>query len=227
MALKDNFKKAVIGQQIIIEVTDPGFISDVTAWCNVTKNKLVSLNQSDNIITAVIIKQSEIGEIDDTRLNAKEDILTMIIFSEEMDKALAAFNIALGALAMGMKVKIFFTFWGLSLLRIKDLKTKHKNFLDKMAGNMFPKSDKDEPLSHHNMGGLGAKMMSDMMKKKNIPPLDFMLHLSKMEGAEFIACQMSMSMMGIEKGELIEGITIGGVATMLEYAKISNLNYFI
>lgn len=224
MALKSGFEKAAIGQKIIIEVTDPGFRNDVVAWCNVTQNTLLSMTENEGIITAELQKKTEIGN---ATVPVKEDSVTIVIFSDEMDKGLAAFNIALGALAMGMQVQVFFTFWGLSLIRNKEAKPEHQSLKEKAIEHILPKGDDALPLSHKNMMGLGKLMMERLMKEKNVSSLDFMIHLSKMDGVRFIACQMSMELMNIKKEDLIDGVQVGGVATMIEYARKSNLNYFV
>ncbi|MGL4293498.1 MAG: DsrE/DsrF/DrsH-like family protein [Bacteroidales bacterium] len=224
MSLRDAMHQAVIGQQIIIEVTDPGFKKDATAWAEVTGNPMVSMTDQDGVITAVFVKRNELGT---GALPEKENSMTLVLFSDELDKGLAAFNIALGALAMGMKVQIFFTFWGLSLLRKKGAEKSTKRAVGKMIGEMLPADDKSLPLSHNNILGFGSKMMERIMKEKNVPPLDFMLHLAKYDGVKFIACQMSMEILEIGLDELIDGVEVGGVATMLEFARKSDLNYFI
>lgn len=224
MALKSAFKKAVKGQHVKIEVTDPGFRSDVVAWCHVTQNQLLSLSEESGVITAEIVKSTEIGEAE---VPQKEDSLTIVMFSDEMDRGLAAFNIALGALAMGMKVQIFFTFWGLSLIK-KHQEEGHKSTLKEMlVDHVLPHDDQSLPLSHKNMLGIGRKMMERLMKEKNVSSLDFMIHLAKYDGIKFIACQMSMELMNLSKDDFIEGVEVGGVATMVEYARKSNLNYFV
>ncbi len=224
MALTDAVKGAGIGQHVIIDVTDPGFKSDLTSWCHVTENSLVSLTEKDGVITAEVIKEKEIGQ---AAVPEKEDSITLIVFSDEMDKGLAAFNIALGALAMGLKVQVFFTFWGLSLIRRSDVETEHHGVMKKMEKYMMPKDDKALPLSHVNMMGIGRKMMEHIMKEKNVPNLDFMVHLAKFDGVKFIACQMSMEILNIHKDELMDGVDVGGVATMLEFARKSNIQFFI
>ena len=116
MSLHDAFNKAIKGQQIIVEATDPGFKKDVTAWSAITGNDITSMTEKDGIITAVMVKKNEFNEID---VPPKENMMTIIVFSDELDKAVAAFNISLGALAVGMEVHLFFTFWGLSMIRKK------------------------------------------------------------------------------------------------------------
>ena len=224
MALKSGMDKASIGQQVIVEATDPGFENDALAWSAITGNPIISKSQNDGIITVVFEKKTEIGK---ASIPPKEDNVTLIIFSEELDRGIAAFNIALGALSLGMKVEIFFTFWGLSLLRKHNTEKEKKTMAQRLMDDLLPSNDKTLPLSHMNMMRLGAKFMSRVMKKEHITSLDFMIHLSKMDGIKFIACQMSMQMMGLTKEDLIDGVEVGGVATMIEYARKANLNYFI
>lgn len=224
MSLREGMLKARIGQQVIIEVTDPGFKNDAVAWSAVTGNPMVSIEEKEGVITAVFDKKVELGQ---AVVPPKEDSVTIVVFSDELDKGLAAFNIALGALAMGMKVQVFFTFWGLSLIRKEPQHKESKSMLGKVMEEILPADDKSLPLSHKNMLGIGARMMSRVMKAKNVPPLDFMIHLAKYDGVTFIACQMSMEILEIKADELIDGVQVGGVATMVEYARKSNLNYFV
>lgn len=224
LALAEGIRKAVKGQKVIIEVTDPGFKADAVAWAGITGNPLVSMTDEEGIITAVFIKNTEPGE---AVIPPKEDIMTIVVFSDELDRGLAAFNIALGALAAGMKVEVFFTFWGLSLIRKHPEHPVHKDLMGKVLEKVLPCDDKSLPLSHKNMMGIGAKMMERVMKEKNVPPLDFMIHLARYDGVKFIACQMSMEILGISSDELIDGVEPGGVATMLENARKSTVNYFI
>ena len=220
LTLAQALPKATIDQQIIIDVTDPGFKKDAEAWSAVTGNPMISITENEGVITATFVKKTELGK---APLPEKEDSMTIIVFSNEMDKAMAAFNITLGALALGMKVQLFFTFWGLSLIR-KDSAPKPDK--ESMAA-MLPADDNSLPLSHDNLAGLGAKMMSRIMKEKNVPPLDFMIHLAKYDGVKFIACQMSMAIMGLTADQLMDGIEIGGVGTMIEFGRKSTMNYFI
>ena len=164
-----------------------------------------------------MVKKNEFNEID---VPPKENMMTIIVFSDELDKAVAAFNISLGALAVGMEVHLFFTFWGLSMIRKKTGDSKP-------IDAMLPKGDDGLPLSHDSSEGMGAKMLQQMMKDNNVPPLDFMIHLAKYDGVKFIACQMSMAVLGITEDDLIDGVEIGGVGTMLEFARKSSVNYFI
>ena len=144
-----------------------------------------------------------------------------------MDKVLASFVIANGALAMGRPVTMFFTFWGLTALR-RDNKVKlKKNFMEKMFGAMLPRGSKKLKLSKMNMGGMGTAMMKKIMKDKNIDSLEDMMKKAMENGVKIIACSMSMDVMGIRPEELIDGVELGGVGTYLGDAEESDVNLFI
>ena len=143
-----------------------------------------------------------------------------------MDKALAAFIIANGAKASGYDVTLFFTFWGLNILRKENVTVK-KSFIDKMFGFMMPKGADKLTLSKMNMGGVGSMMMKWVMKNKNISTLKELITQAQANGVKFIACQMSMDVMGIKKEELIDGVEIGGVAKYIAESSNSNSNLFI
>ncbi|MGL4805895.1 MAG: DsrE/DsrF/DrsH-like family protein [Bacteroidales bacterium] len=222
MSLQKEISHIQPSERLQIVATDKGFPKDVTSWCEITGHKLISLTNENELITAIIEKISD----NDKPIVQIGNEMVIIIFSEEMDKALAAFNIALGAAACGINVSVFFTFYGLSLLRKNNPSGQHTAF-ENMITHILPKGDKDLPLSHNEFMGLGHKFMTRIMKDKNIPPLDFMIHMAKYDGIKFIACQMSMDMLGIKKEDLMDDIEIGGVATMLERARFANMNFFI
>lgn len=157
----------------------------------------------------------------------KENKKTIIVFSNDMDKVLASFVIATGAAAMGDEVTMFFTFWGLNVLRDPKKKSKGKSFLEKMFGWMMPKGINRLPLSKMNFLGLGPILMKYMMRKKNVQSLNEMLKQAQELGIKLVACSMSMDVMGIKKEELIDGVEIGGVATYLAEASEAGLNLFI
>lgn len=149
------------------------------------------------------------------------------MFSGELDKAMASMIIANGAAAMGDDVTIFFTFWGLNVLRkAQKIKTK-KDFMEKMFGWMMPRGAEKLGLSNMNFGGAGAVMMKSIMKKKNVSSLPDLIEQAQAMGVKMIACTMSMDVMGIRKEELIEGVELAGVATYLGEADGSNVNLFI
>ena len=131
------------------------------------------------------------------------------------------------AAAMGRKVSMFFTFWGLNILRRPErIKTK-KDLISSMFGRMMPRGSKKLALSRMNMGGLGAKMIRSVMKGKNVESLEDLITLSQKNGVELIACSMSMDVMGITPEELIDGVKLGGAAAMLAHAEESDMSLFI
>lgn len=152
---------------------------------------------------------------------------TIIMFSGDLDKAMASLIIANGAAAMGDDVTIFFTFWGLNVLRkAQKIKVK-KEFMEKMFGFMMPRGADKLKLSKMNFGGAGTTMMKSIMRKKNVNNLPQLLENAQAMGVKMIACTMSMDVMGIKEEELIEGVELAGVATYLGEADNSNVNLFI
>lgn len=152
---------------------------------------------------------------------------TIIMFSGDLDKAMASLIIANGAAAMGDEVTMFYTFWGLNVLRkAKKIKVK-KEFMENMFGFMMPRGADKLTLSQMNFGGAGTAMMKSIMKKKNVSSLPMLLESAQAMGVKMIACTMSMDVMGIKQEELIEGIELAGVATYLGEADNANVNLFI
>ncbi len=152
---------------------------------------------------------------------------TLIVFSGDLDKALASFIIATGAAAMGKEVTMFFTFWGLNVLRKEQYVPVKKNVIERMLGKMMPRGPDKLGLSKLNMGGIGAKLMKKVMKEKNISSLGELMQLAKELNVKLVACTMSMDALGIRKEELIDGLEYAGVASYLAEANQSNINLFI
>nr|WP_276330792.1 DsrE/DsrF/DrsH-like family protein [Halanaerobium congolense] len=151
----------------------------------------------------------------------------MIVFSGELDKAIASFIIANGAAAMGNQVTLFFTFWGLNILRKDGPVKADKNMMEKMFAKMMPQGSKKLPLSNMNMMGIGPQMIRGIMEKKGIDSLEELIENAVDNGVRLVACQMTMDMLGIKKEELISGVEVGGVATFLGSADESNMSLFI
>jgi len=228
--LKKEIDAISTGDILTIRATDPGFAHDVKSWCSLTGNSLVSLETVDGVIAAVIEKGTK-GSSEKTEAGMNATTCggtgaTFIVFSNDMDRALASFVLANGAAATGKNVTMFFTFWGLSVLRKKARGVK-KDLLGRMFGMMLPKSMKGLSLSSMNFGGLGPLMMKYRMKKKNVDQLESMFAEAQKSGVRMIACQMSMDIMGINAAELLDGVEIGGVATYMEAASASGVNLFI
>lgn len=220
-----KLKKAIddlpVGEVLNITASDAGFYKDVQAWTKVTGHELLELTQEDNRIKASIRK----GEPQAApTLTAGSKDATLICFSDDLDKALATFVIANGAASMGKKVTIFFTFWGLNVIKRKHKPAVSKDIFGKMFGMMMASSSRKLGLSKMNMGGLGGKMMRIVMKKRQVDSLENMMKSALENGINFVACQMSMDVMGIKAEEFIDGVQIGGVATYLERTESANLN---
>jgi peroxiredoxin family protein len=161
------------------------------------------------------------------KLEAKNSRLTMVLFSGEFDKAMAAFIIANGALAMGKEVTLFVTFWGLDVIKKPDMGTAGKKILEKMVTWMRPKGAAKLPTSKMNFGGIGPKLFNYMMGKKNVESLSSLIDMAREFGLRIVACQMSMDVMGIKKEDLIDDIEVGGVAVFLGESYGSNTTLFV
>ncbi|MCR5078315.1 MAG: FAD-dependent oxidoreductase [Bacilli bacterium] len=216
------------GELLEVSASDPGFAKDIVSWCKRTGNTLVSNEKRDSEYVATIRRGApQVCESKDAPSSTCPKGKTIIVFDGDMDKVLASFVIANGALAMGRPVTMFFTFWGLTALRKpKKVKVK-KTFIEKMFGKMLPRGAKKLKLSKMNMGGMGSKMMKGIMKDKNIDSLEEMMKKAMDNGVKIIACSMSMDVMGIKPEELIDGVEIGGVGTYLGDAEESDVNLFI
>lgn len=159
--------------------------------------------------------------------HAEQNDKTFVVFSGDLDKTIAAFIMANGAAAMGRKVTMFFTFWGLNILRRPEKVSVVKSFVEKMFGVMMPRGTKKLGLSRMNMGGAGAKMIRWIMKEKGISSLEELIDSAKAHGVRIVACQMSMDIMGIHKEELLDGVELGGVSTFLGSGEQSDMSLFI
>lgn len=169
------------------------------------------------------------AQVEAMKAGAPENKLAMIVFSGDLDKVLAAFVVATGAVAMGMDVVMFFTFWGTPVLRDKKKSAGGKDLMGTMFGAMLPKGTGDVKLSNMNMAGMGTAMMKSLMKKKNVASLEEMLALAEELGVRIYVCEMSMDLMGFKREEIIEYKHLGfaGVATFLQEAQTSKVQLFI
>ena len=155
-----------------------------------------------------------------------EDRVALVVFSGDLDRVLAAFVIATGAAAMGQQVSMFFTFWGLSVLK-KDSQLSGKTLFQAMMTLMSPGSSQSLPVSKMNYFGVGAKMLRSMMKEKNVSSLEEMISLARELGVRMIACEMSRDVMEIKETELFAGLECGGVASFLADSLKSRTSLFI
>ena len=222
--LKQEMDAINPGEAIAISASDPGFYKDAQAWATSTGNTLCDIGIKAGIVRAVIAKGGASLPLTGTGGNDK----TIVVFSGDLDKALASFVIANGALAMGRNVTMFFTFWGLNVLRKSEkVSLPGKNLFEALFGMMMPRGSGKLSLSRMSMGGIGDTLIRGIMKKKNVPSLEEMIDMAVNGGAKLVACQMSMDLMGFRREELIDGIEIGGVATYLEASERADNNLFI
>ncbi len=227
MKVFDTMKSLNDNDVMEVKATDPAFQEDIKTWCKSTGNELLEVKFENKTFIAKIkkgIKEDNSMAVQYKNKNNK----SMIVFSNDLDKAIASFIIANGAASMGRKVTMFFTFWGLNILRKpKNSGSVKKDFISRMFGVMMPKGSSKLSLSKMNMAGVGPKMIRYLMNKKNIYSLEELVAQAQNSGIEFVACNMSMDIMGIKKEELIDGVTIGGVASFLGSAEESDMSLFI
>jgi NADPH-dependent 2,4-dienoyl-CoA reductase/sulfur reductase-like enzyme/peroxiredoxin family protein/TusA-related sulfurtransferase/rhodanese-related sulfurtransferase len=225
MKVFETMKGMNEGEIMEVSASDPGFSRDIGAWARRTGNTLLS-NEHQGIDYVATIKKG-IGKTEEKNVVSLPDGKTIIVFSGDLDKVLASFIIANGAAAMGREVTMFFTFWGLNVLRKSEKQDVKKSMIEGMFGSMMPRGMGRLKLSKMNMGGLGTAMMKKVMKDKNIDTLEDLVKKAMANGVKIIACTMSMDVMGIKQEELIDGVELGGVGAYLGDAEESNVNLFI
>ena len=224
MKVAEALKSVFVGEEVQVEATEKAFLSDVKVWCQRTGNELKSLSEKDGVIYATFVKRDVLPAPE------KKDFehgKTFVVFSGDLDKAIASFIMANGAAAMGRSVTMFFTFWGVSVICRPEKVRVKKSLIGKMFGFMMPRGSKKLGLSRMNFGGIGAKMIRAVMKQNGVSSLEELIQSAQQKGVKFVACQMSMELMGITPEELIDGVELGGVATMLGSTEKSDLTYFI
>lgn len=230
LKVKQAMDKMKDGQLLKVEASDFGFSADVENWAANTGNTVLD-NKIENNKVIATLKKGRGQEVVQNRLMPQEGVLqetkngaTMVVFSGDFDKAIASMIIATGAASFGKPVTIFFTFWGLSILKKEPVKKKG---MAKLFDIMLPKSANQLPLSKMNMGGAGQKMIKKIMKDKNVDALPEMIQQAHELGVKFVACTMSMDLMGIEKEELFDFVEYGGVATFIGDSEQANMQLFI
>lgn len=226
MQVKNAVDGMKAGQRIEVRATDPGFARDAESWCRSTGNKFVSKTSEGGYHTVVIEKREACGNAVTPAAGGSRD-KTFIMFSDSLDRAIATFVLANGAAATGGKVTIFFTFWGLNVIKKRRKPHVEKDIFGRMFAWMLPSDSTCLHLSKMSMLGLGDRLMRHIMRRKNISQLEELMREAVYNGVELIACQMTMDMMGISRDELIDGVTVGGVATYMERAGNSGVNLFI
>lgn len=211
------------GDVLNVTATDPGFKSDIQKWAQTMGHEVLDAGFNGEAFYAKISKGSPVKN---SALRAGNN-KSMVVFSDELDRAIASFIIANGAAAMGRKVTMFFTFWGLNVIKKHEKVKVKKSFIGRMFSRMLPKGSKQLKLSKMHMGGVGPKLIRGLMKEYNVDSLEMMIEQAMDAGVNIIACNMSMDLMGVHADELIDGVTFGGVATYLAEGEESDINLFI
>lgn len=225
MKVFDTVKEMEDGQVMEVVASDPGFVRDIEAWCRRTGNTLLGSDKRGADFTALVQKGGGKAPCEATACTPEGK--TIVVFSGDLDKVLASFIIANGAAAMGRPVTMFFTFWGLNVLRRPEKQAVEKSMMENMFGTMMPRGTGKLKLSKMNMGGMGTAMMKKIMKDKNVDSLEELIQKAMEAGVRIVACTMSMDVMGIKAEELIDGVELGGVGAYLGDAEESNVNLFI
>lgn len=228
MKMKEGMETLQEGEVLQVKASDPGFYEDVQAWARRTGAEVLSLEKEKGQIEARL--RRPLGAMrsmtaQEVAPNSKNK--TLVVFSGDFDKAVASFIIANGAAAMGGKVTMFFTFWGINILRKTGQVTVKKRFIERLFGRMMPRGTSKLGLSKMNMAGMGPAMIRKIMKDKNVDSLESLIQSAQKSGVEFVACQMSMDLLGLRPEELIDGVKSGGVGYYLGNAEEAGLNLFI
>lgn len=227
MRVKNEMDALTEGKKLQVTSTDSAFYNDIDSWCDSTGNHVLEKRTENGTYTAVLQK----GRCEETKqaadVSAAPSNRTLVMFSDDLDKALATFVIANGAAATGQKVSIFFTFWGLNVIKKAKKPSVTKDIFGRMFGWMLPSHSRKLGMSKMNMLGMGPLMMRYIMKLRGVDELESLRQQALDNGVEFIACQMSMDVMGVQKEELMDEVNYGGVATYINRADKANINLFI
>ncbi len=214
------------GEVLRVTASDPAFGRDLAAWTKKTGNSLLSVESAKGLVTATLRKEQPTAPANPA--GGARDKTTLVVFSSDLDKVMASLILANGALAMGKPVSLFFTFWGLNVLRRPQPPAVTKSFMDRMFGAMMPAGvAKLNSISKMNYAGFGAKLIRKVMRDKHVDEAGALLNNLVAGGAQLIACQMSMDVMGLRHEELIDGVELGGVAAFLGEAHESAMTLFI
>ena len=226
LKMKQAMESLQAGQLLQVRATDAGFPRDAEAWCRSTGHKFVS-KRAEGGVHIVEIEKATPCAAEAVQPQRGELGKTFILFSDDLDKTLATFVLANGAAATGKKVSIFFTFWGLNAIKKTHKPAVKKDIFGRMFSWMLPSDSTRLALSKMHMMGIGSRLMRYLMKRKGVDSLESLRQQAIDNGVEFIACQMSMDVMGVSREELLDNVTVGGVASYMERAEQACVNLFI
>lgn len=190
-----------------------------------TKNGEVQLD-GPALLERINALEQRVNELETAPAQDIEDRLAMVVFSGDLDKAIAAFIVATGAAAMGLEVSMFFTFWGLNIVK-KQKNFEGKNLLEKGFTAMLPAGTGQLQLSQMNFFGAGAKIIRKLMNDHEVSSLEEFVEMAQEFGVRMVACDMSRELLGIRDDELIEDLEFGGVASFMGDAARSKVTLFI
>lgn len=230
MKLSDKMKSLTPGDEVVVHVSDPGFASDAPVWARRNGHQLLAIEPEGSGYVATMRKGGAATAATTSAIVPAEPRpgkTSFVVFSGDLDKVIAAFIIANGAIAMGEEVSMFFTFWGLNALRRIDPPKRERKLMDKMFATMMPSSAGSMPLSQMNMLGAGAAMIKKVMKDNAVASLPELIASAQAGGARMIGCTMTMDLLGIAPSDLMDGVELGGVATFLGEAAESTTTLFI
>lgn len=227
MRLASAMKAAATGDEVRVAVSDPGFALDAPVWASKNGHTLVSLDPQGAGYVAVFRKGSVSPVVSGASGVGPKKKTSMVVFSGDLDKVLAAFIIANGAVAMGEEVSMFFTFWGLNALRKAQPPKRDKKIMEKMFGMMMPRGADKLTLSQMHMAGMGTAMIKNVMNQHDVPPLRELIVSAQAGGARLLGCTMTMDLLGMAQSDLLDGVELAGVATFLGEAQESGTTLFI
>ncbi len=230
MQVKKSMDQLPDGQTLRIQASDPGFYEDIQAWATMSRSSLLKLERGNSGVIEAVVSKNIVQpnpELVTAHALEADPASTMVVFSGDLDKAIASLIIANGAAASGRKVTMFFTFWGLTVIRKQSPQPISKSIIGRMFDMMLPRSSRKLRLSQMNMLGAGPKMIRGLMKHHNVPSLEELIQGAVDQGVEMVACQMSMDLMGIHRDELMDHVKSVGVGYYLGEASQANHNLFI
>jgi NADPH-dependent 2,4-dienoyl-CoA reductase/sulfur reductase-like enzyme/peroxiredoxin family protein/rhodanese-related sulfurtransferase/TusA-related sulfurtransferase len=225
MKLQQKIDELNPGDEVLVHVSDPGFRLDAPAWAATNGHEMLDIRPEGPGYAATFRKGG--GPIAGGAAARIRDKKTLVVFSGDFDRVLAAFILANGSVAMGDEVSMFFTFWGLNALRRTDPPARERSAMDRAFAAMMPSGPDKMPLSTMNMLGGGPAMIKRIMKDHNVPSLPELIASAQQGGVRLVACTMTMDLLGIAKDDLIDGVELGGVAMMYGESNESNAQFFI
>ncbi len=188
--------------------------------------EIIDQNDTRSLLDRIAALEARVAALEAHPAQGIEDRLAMVVFSGDLDKAIAAFIIATGAASMGLEVSMFFTFWGLSAVKKQKI-FSGKSLLEQGFTAMLPGKLGEMGLSQMNFFGAGAQIIRGLMQKHEVSSPEELFDLARELGVRMVVCDMSRELLGIKDEELVDGLETGGVATFLGDAARARVTLFI